>query len=183
MTKLVISPDLRALESVIERGMKSFVEVGNALLQIREKRMYRDRGYRSFDDYCRDHWGWNDSRARQLMRSAQVVGQIEATTGNTLPLPANPRQADELARADEPEEVWAEVVQEHEPREITAAVIREHVEARRTPPPSEDPPKLAPDAQAGVKRVVLLDLQKRVLDALRHATPEEILAAVREALA
>ena len=182
MTKLVISPDLRALEAVIERGMKSFVEVGNALLQIREKRMYRDRGYRSFDDYCRDHWGWTKTHANRLIGSAQVVAQIEEAAPIGV-IPTTESQARELARADEPEEVWAEVLQEHEPREITAAVIREHVEARRTPPPSEDPPKLAPDAQASVKKLFLLDLQEHVREALRHATPEEILAAVHEALA
>lgn len=39
--------ELAQHEGVIERGLKTFVDVGNALLAIRDKRLYRQ-----------DHGGW-----------------------------------------------------------------------------------------------------------------------------
>lgn len=130
MTKtLVISPDLRADEAIIARGMKSFVDVGQALLRIREQRKYREREYATFADYCKGHWGFVDSQARNLIRSAQAVEIAQTVSIETVP--ANSYQARELAAASDPAEVWAEVVEEHEPQDITAAVIREHVERRR----------------------------------------------------
>ena len=44
-------------EQVIEKGLKTFVDVGNALLAIRDKRLYR-QGFGTFEDYCKDRWGW-----------------------------------------------------------------------------------------------------------------------------
>lgn len=130
----LVSPDFRRLEAVIEKGMRTFVDVGRALMDIRDKRMYRELDFSSFDDYTRERWGWSRVRAHQLIDAAKVSDAV-LTMVNTAP--ASERQARELARADDPITVWAEVVENHEPAEITAAVIREHVQARsenHTPP-------------------------------------------------
>ena len=42
---------LAELELVIERGLKTFVEVGAALLGIRDGRLYRET-HATFEDYC-----------------------------------------------------------------------------------------------------------------------------------
>lgn len=135
---LVIGPRLRELESIIERGMQAFVEVGNALLAIRSEGRQAERGYAKghagFDAYCRDHLGFERRRANQLIAAAQTAAEIEAENPGTT-VPQTERQARELARAEVPSEVWAEVVEQHAPAEITAAVIREHVEARKMADP------------------------------------------------
>jgi hypothetical protein len=46
---------LAQCEGVIERGMKSFIEVGTALLKIRDERLYREN-YGTFEEYCRKRW-------------------------------------------------------------------------------------------------------------------------------
>ena len=92
--RVAISTRLQQLENIIERGLAPFVEVGKALQQIREGRLYREAGYTRFEDYCRERWGWSRIHAHRQIEAAKVAG-ILLPTGNT---PASERQARELAR-------------------------------------------------------------------------------------
>ena len=47
---------LEELEKTIARGKKTFVEVGLALAEIRDLRLYK-REYGGFEEYCREKWG------------------------------------------------------------------------------------------------------------------------------
>lgn len=84
---------LADLEGVIQRGLNTFVEVGNALREIRGSRLYREQGYKTFEKYCRERWGWSRSYAHR---------QIEAAnTAELLPIgnrPANEAQTRELTQ-------------------------------------------------------------------------------------
>lgn len=62
---------LTALETVIEKKLKSFLEVGAALLEIREERLYRAQ-YATFETYCSERWGFTGARARQLMLAVKT---------------------------------------------------------------------------------------------------------------
>lgn len=62
---------LQALERRVAAGLQSFREVGEALLEIRDKRLFR-MTHTSFDLYCSERWGIERSRAYQLMGAAQV---------------------------------------------------------------------------------------------------------------
>jgi hypothetical protein len=81
----------RHCERIIEKGQKTFVEVGQALLDIRENRWYHAE-HSTFQEYCRTRWGFEPSRARQLITAANTA---ESVTGVTLP---NERAARELSR-------------------------------------------------------------------------------------
>ncbi|MEU4823116.1 hypothetical protein AB0H37_14695 [Actinomadura sp. NPDC023710] len=83
--------------------------VGNALLRIRDGRLYR-ADFGTFEEYCRERWGFSDSRARQLIGAAQTVTTV---TVAGLPAPANEGQARALTAVPEPEraEVWRETVE------------------------------------------------------------------------
>jgi hypothetical protein len=101
---------LAECERVIERGLKTFIEVGDALARIRDKRLYRDT-HRTFEGYCRARWDFDASRARQLISAAKTVTLV--TVGGQ-PAPISERVARELRRAgDKAPEVWAETVKEH----------------------------------------------------------------------
>ena len=78
-------------EAVIERGLKTFCEVGEALLAIRDGRLYR-QDYSTFEDYCISRWGLARSRAYQLMDAAEVVGTLRMSTIVDI-LPATESQA------------------------------------------------------------------------------------------
>jgi hypothetical protein len=53
-----IQSRLETLERVIESGLRTFVEVGEALMEIRDQRLYQDA---TFEDYCRERWGISQS--------------------------------------------------------------------------------------------------------------------------
>src|SRR6516162_2761361 len=63
---------LAELEKVIAKGQKTFVEVGLALAEIRDMRLYK-REYSGFAEYCQNKWGWNKSYAYYMIDSAEVV--------------------------------------------------------------------------------------------------------------
>jgi hypothetical protein len=35
------------------------IRPGLALLEIRDQRLYREAGYRTFEEYCKERWGWS----------------------------------------------------------------------------------------------------------------------------
>lgn len=91
-------------EEVIRAGLTTFAEVGQALLTVRDQRLYRDH-YPTFEEYAAGKWQISRPRAYELMRATAIVSAI-ADIG--LPAPVNEGQARELARvpeADRPE-VW-----------------------------------------------------------------------------
>ena len=127
--------DLASREAVIERGLGTFIEVGNALVGIREDRQYRDAGWETFEGYCRERWQISDSRARQLIAATQTVTTV---TVAGLPAPSSERVARELVASPVPTDVWAEAVERHGPKP-TAAQVREVVRAEVVGAPERDP--------------------------------------------
>jgi len=127
----VLSPttpaDLRELEAVIERGLETFVQVGVALREIRDRKLYLET-HPTWDDYCRQRWGFSRIHAHRMIDAATVSAMLPM--GN---LPDSERQARELGRlSSDPEAVravWAEVQEEHG-NSVTAADIRAAVDRR-----------------------------------------------------
>lgn len=68
---------LAQCEGVIERGMRSFIEVGTALLKIRDGRLYREN-YPTFDEYCRERWGWRRRNVDQQIKAAEIAQGLSA---------------------------------------------------------------------------------------------------------
>lgn len=118
---------LAELENTIEKGQQTFIEVGNALLEIRDTRLYRDT-HSTFESYCRQRWGFERNYANKLVSAAEVVTLLEPM-GTTVP--TNEAQARELApllsEPDALRRVWADTQDraEAESRPVTAALITE----------------------------------------------------------
>jgi hypothetical protein len=113
------------LEQVIEQGLQTFVDVGRALMEIRDSRFYRET-FDSFEEYTQNRWGISRQRAHQLVDAAAVSTVVDV---------ANERQARELAPVlrDEGEEAVLAVVQELKERwgdKLTADKIRQGVSER-----------------------------------------------------
>jgi hypothetical protein len=82
---------LHALERVIEGGLRSFLEVGKALLQIRDEQLFRPL-YASFGDYLVKRWGVTYTQGASLMRStlvAEILLAGPAAPGGEAPLPVD----------------------------------------------------------------------------------------------
>jgi hypothetical protein len=62
---------LAALEAAIARGFTSSVEVGTALLEIRESRLHHEGGFDRFEDYCQERWGFSRPQAYRMIDSAK----------------------------------------------------------------------------------------------------------------
>jgi len=64
--------ELHTCEETIDRGWGTFIEVGHALAQIREKKLHKETHVR-WEDYCRERWLSSKTHANRLIQSAQVV--------------------------------------------------------------------------------------------------------------
>jgi hypothetical protein len=132
------APDLTAdetgrlveLEQIVDRGLKTFVDVGQALGEIRDRRLYRAT-HQTFEAYLRDRWSISRSRGYQLI-DASAVSTIVDTAG--LSAPVNEAQARELVpllKQDEQVavEVWRELRAEHGDR-VTGQTVKAAVNER-----------------------------------------------------
>jgi hypothetical protein len=63
---------LSALEKIIKSGEKTFIQVGDALTEIRDKKLYRAE-HGTFEKYCERVWGWTRKNAYQLIAAAPVA--------------------------------------------------------------------------------------------------------------
>jgi hypothetical protein len=106
-------------EEIIERGLKSFYEVGSALLRIRDRRSYR-KDYATFEDYCRDRWDMTRQHVNRKIAAAKTVDDLEPM-GSILP--TSERQARPLydLTLEDKQAVWKRVV--NSGQKITAKLI------------------------------------------------------------
>jgi hypothetical protein len=145
-------------EDTIERGLKTFVEVGQALQAIRDGRLYREQ-YDRFEDYCKERWGWNDRRASQLIAASGAVGNVSKILGTG---PSTESHAAPLTKlpVDEQADAWEEVVIDAEEtgEKITAKKVEQVVAKRRGAggKPNTAPQSLANDRHTVPELVVEL---------------------------
>lgn len=85
-------PSLESCEAIIEAGLQTFYEVGQALTYVRDNELYR-AGYVTFQAYLKERWGFSFSWANRLMSGADVVKSLAATPTP----PASVAVAEELA--------------------------------------------------------------------------------------
>lgn len=76
MTKAIAELGLQQLESIIENWLPAFIEVGNALREIRDRNLYKQSGYERWEDYCRERWGVSRSYAHKTIEASRVAGML-----------------------------------------------------------------------------------------------------------
>lgn len=116
---------LNVLESVIDAGLQTFVHVGNALLEIRDNRLYRQT-HGTFEAYCGDRWQMSRIHAYRMIEAATVVGNL-LPTGN---IPTAERQARPLTtlQPEAQREVWQVAVETAPNGKVTAAHVQTTVD-------------------------------------------------------
>ena len=122
---LTESAKLAELERTIEAGLATFVEVGQALMEIRDGRLYRSE-HKTFEAYCRDKWNMGRTYAHRLMAAAE--------THETLPMgnkPATERQARPLTKLPSREHprAWAQAVEIAGGKQPTAKQVEQAIRA------------------------------------------------------
>lgn len=98
----VVTAALEECEQVIEAGLQTFVDVGAALLRVRDQRLYR-YDFGTFEDYCEKRWQMSRRRAYQMIEASAVVLSVNNCSqpnGDPIPLPENEGQARALVGLD-----------------------------------------------------------------------------------
>lgn len=101
----LIKTELAKHEAVIERGMKTTIEVGLSMKAIRDQKLYEGE-YKTFENYVNKRWGYSRPRAYQLIEAAEVDANL--STMVDIDRPKGERQLREVGKA--PPEKQAEVV-------------------------------------------------------------------------
>jgi hypothetical protein len=131
--------DIEQLEDVIQKGQQTFVEVGHALMEIRDRGLYRDvLGYETFEQYCKERWEFNRAHAYRLIDSAKVIenvspiGDIKPTTeSQARPLTKLEPQQQQVA--------WEKAVQTAPDGKVTAAHVSKIVKGMTNQEPPAKP--------------------------------------------
>lgn len=120
--------ELAALEAIVENGVKTFLQVGEALLKIREKRLYRGT-HATFDAYCREHWAMSKTHANRVIASAAVAKNL-APLGVKPTSEAQVRVLSSLP-SESQRKVWkqAEKATGGHPEAITARILTDTAKA------------------------------------------------------
>ncbi len=109
LTKIEVKR-LGELEAIIRAGKETFIEVGQALLEIRDQRLYRST-FESFEEYCVARWQFKKRYALLVVSASKAALEVEDDstahhgaqsgpddTENEV-FPVNERQARELSKA------------------------------------------------------------------------------------
>lgn len=140
------------LEALIERGLVTFIEVGRALIEIREFKLYLLAGFPTFPAYTQRRWGLSRGAAYKTVYAVRVV---DALGGENLP--ANQTQALALTpllkHPEKLREAWDQARAAGGDEGVTAKDVRAAVNAqlgridRRTR--QGRPPRMATCPQCG----------------------------------
>jgi hypothetical protein len=115
---------LRECEEVIAKSERSYVEVGRALRDVRDQKLYRGL-YGSFEQYVRSEWDRKYRWAKNLIDAYEVVKHLH----NCAALPRNEAQARELAILPDERvaQVWQELLDKFGGNRMTAKEIERHL--------------------------------------------------------
>jgi hypothetical protein len=119
------SKRLVELEGRIQRGFATFIEVGEALMEIRDSRLYRSE-YVTFEDYCRKQWKMSRPRVYQLIGATKVTTRLSTMVDKT---PTFERQVRPLTKlpVDEQPAIWNRAVEIAEGKQPTAKQVEQAV--------------------------------------------------------
>jgi hypothetical protein len=142
------------LEKKIKTGLDTFVEVGEALLEIRDSRLYRIE-HNTFEEYCREKWGMNPRYANRIIGASMVSENL----GPMGPKPTTERQARPLTKLppEEQPKAWAAAVEKAEGKQPTAKQVEEVV-VEMMPAREESPQKAARKPRAGLSHKVVFSI-------------------------
>ncbi|BAY42047.1 hypothetical protein NIES2111_64430 (plasmid) [Nostoc sp. NIES-2111] len=139
----------------LERKVESaFVEAGKALTQLRDRRLYRST-HKTFEEYCRDRFGFTRMAAALKIASVKVMENLSTnglqksdgskskkmSTNGLQILPTNERQIRPLTKL-EPEkqrEVWIKAVEEAGGKTPSGRIVQDVVDRIRDRTPLPNP--------------------------------------------
>jgi hypothetical protein len=166
---------LKECEDAIEKGLDTFVAVGQALAEIRDSRLYRQL-YPTFEDYCREKFQRGRDWAEVTINAAQVVLSLPISVGKPSP---SLQQARLLAKVN-PElqaKAWRTASADGAP--TTKKVRTEVRKARKLKPGSETVRTTDRERALAYFGKLLRALDKIGLTDRTEASMKELLAVIK----
>lgn len=144
---------LKALEGVIESGKKAFIEVGMALTEIRDNRLYR-KSFDTFEAYCQERWSFSRNFAHMQINAAEIASEMLTTVN--IPNEKTAREFVSIPKEQRKEvaETAKKIAAEKGRDTINSRDVKEAKQAKQSKPepkPSITPHKvevIEPDADA-----------------------------------
>ena len=115
--------DRQRLELKVERAWE---EAARALRELRDRRLYRSK-YKTFQEYCRDRFGFTRQSANFKIAAADVMENL--TTFSCQILPTKETQVRPLAKLkpDEQPQIWEEAVKRNGGKVPTEQIVKDAV--------------------------------------------------------
>lgn len=122
------SHELERCEVVIKQGLNTFIEVGEALFLIRDKRLYR-KEFKTFEDYCQQKWALSKPYVNRIIAASQTFTNL-APIGVILPNTESQVRPLVGLEKDVQIAVWNDVVHESivDNKKITAKMVEQKAE-------------------------------------------------------
>ncbi len=122
---------LNELETVIAHNQECFCQIGQALKEIRDGRLYKQALFETFEAYTRARWDIGRSQAYRLIKSYEVIRNL-SPIGDKLSV--NESQVRPLAQLEpcEQRKAWKDFMNSN--IELTAHNIRKFIDARKPKP-------------------------------------------------
>ena len=140
------SVTLRYREKVVAEGLESAREVGEALRDIRDQKLYRGT-HATFAAYCQDRWGLGTSAVYQFIHHANILDACEKAA---LPLPQSEAVTRPLRFAPRTERVqtWTAFLQtgQKPTQKAVQAFVRTRYPSTRKPPARRHEPPSSPSS-------------------------------------
>ena len=161
---IVENTELKELETIIDKNMTAFYQVGSALAKIRDSRLYRDT-HGTFEEYCRCRWDMGVRHSQRLMLSAGVIKSLQTRPMGRIPI--NERQTRPLTKLepDQQIEVWQKVVETAPEGKITAWYVSKIVSETKNENTKREVNKKTLKSKAVIKEEMVDEDFKRAFDA------------------
>ncbi|WP_052672415.1 hypothetical protein [Aliterella atlantica] len=131
--------DRHRLELRVERV---FYEAGTALRELRDRKLYRDT-HRTFEDYCKNRFGYHRRHCYQLIDAADVVenlcansAQKKSGTSGAHILPTNEYQVRPLTKLEPAQQImiWQQAVESAGGKAPSGRIVKSIVEQLKERP-------------------------------------------------
>ena len=112
----LVKDDYKKFNRTVREGITFFVNVGNALAQIRDRKLFKVGGYTTFEDYCQSEHSFSSNRGRRMIAAAAIGEKFELN---------NERQARELAKVPEEDRDVVIKMAKDRQADVTSSMIQD----------------------------------------------------------
>lgn len=117
-------------EEIINKGITTFIDVGQALAEIRNRKLYRSE-HRTFEAYCHSRWHLKRQRAYEIMGASEVAGNLSEISDISFMKESHAASLQKL-NAEDQRSAWSELLIDSQGGKITASRVRKKVEEKLT---------------------------------------------------